>query len=285
MATFFGEVLSVYSRAVEEDDRDDEEEENEEDVEIRRELEEKRKVQMKWCSDEGQAIEGSSDKKRTCSHLIVAVGTNATGFVSAFILNSASWHRVGWLSVWNERSRGSGPSPNPPAPGEPGCVLYQQRDDDSVLICQCSSYVAEDQLFQWTEQLFMCLQKRGLAVTVLSDVPVAEYKTPDYVHGSDVPFLRALSSSAYKGPVTCPFLEQPNIVTGLAAAVLSHCQVHSIPAVLYQNYSDVISADSDTMEAYRHAVSSAKGIKLDPPSADVLQKFTKASDLHGNLYT
>ena len=41
MATFFGEVLSVYSRAVEEEDREDEDE-NEEDVEIRRELEEKR---------------------------------------------------------------------------------------------------------------------------------------------------------------------------------------------------------------------------------------------------
>lgn len=42
MATFFGEVLSVYSRAVEEDDREDEDEENDEDAEIRRELDEKR---------------------------------------------------------------------------------------------------------------------------------------------------------------------------------------------------------------------------------------------------
>lgn len=40
MATFFGEVLSVYSRAVEEDEEDLEE--NEEDEQIRRELEEKR---------------------------------------------------------------------------------------------------------------------------------------------------------------------------------------------------------------------------------------------------
>lgn len=40
MATFFGEVLSVYSRAVEEDDEDFIE--NEEDEQIRRELEENR---------------------------------------------------------------------------------------------------------------------------------------------------------------------------------------------------------------------------------------------------
>lgn len=41
MATFFGEILSVYSRAVEEDD-DDDLTQNEEDEEIRREIEEKR---------------------------------------------------------------------------------------------------------------------------------------------------------------------------------------------------------------------------------------------------
>lgn len=40
MATFFGEVLSVCSRAVEDDE--DDFDENEEDEEIRRELEEKR---------------------------------------------------------------------------------------------------------------------------------------------------------------------------------------------------------------------------------------------------
>lgn len=41
MATFFGEVLSVYSRTVEDDD-DDDLSDNEEDEQIRRELEEKR---------------------------------------------------------------------------------------------------------------------------------------------------------------------------------------------------------------------------------------------------
>lgn len=44
MATFFGEVLSVYSRAVEEDDEDIDE--DEEDEQIRRELEEKRWITL-----------------------------------------------------------------------------------------------------------------------------------------------------------------------------------------------------------------------------------------------
>lgn len=41
MATFFGEVVSVYSRAVEEDE-EDLEDENEEDQQIRKEMEQKR---------------------------------------------------------------------------------------------------------------------------------------------------------------------------------------------------------------------------------------------------
>ncbi|MGH0183837.1 UNVERIFIED_CONTAM: hypothetical protein FKN15_013090 [Acipenser sinensis] len=41
MATFFGEVVSAYSRAVEEGDDDSEEEENEEDREIRNEIQKK----------------------------------------------------------------------------------------------------------------------------------------------------------------------------------------------------------------------------------------------------
>ncbi|XP_062391566.1 proteasome assembly chaperone 1 [Sardina pilchardus] len=286
MATFFGEVLSVHSRAVEEDDREDEEDENEEDAEIRRELEEKRKVHLKWCPEVSQAFEASSDKTLQCSNLIITVGTNATGFVSAFILNSASWNRIGWLSLWNERNRNRNDlMDSPPVPGEPSCVIYQQKEG-SVLICQCACYVAEDQLFQWTEKVFASLQRRGLTVTVLSDAPIAEYKTSDYHHESDIPFLRALKTSAYKEKVNCPFLEQPNIVTGLPAAVISHCQIHGIPAVVYQSYSDVISADSVTMETYKLALTWTKSIKLEPPTTDILQKFTRScDDVHGNMYT
>lgn len=46
----------------------------------------------------------------------------------------------------------------------------------------------------------------------------------------------------------------------LVSSVLCHCQIHGIPAVLYQNYSDVISADSVTMEAYKLALSWTKSV-------------------------
>ncbi|XP_016385816.1 proteasome assembly chaperone 1 [Sinocyclocheilus rhinocerous] len=276
MATFFGEVLSVYSRAVEEDEYDDMTNENEEDEQIRREIEEKRSVDVHWLSQ--------TDGSVPCSDVIIAVGPNATGFVSAHVLSSGGWTAVAWVSLWNEQSPGSGRADTAPGPREPSCVLYQQKHSPSVLLCQCSCYVAEDQQFQWTEKVLGCVQTRDLTVTVLSDCSVAEYKTSDYLSESSVPFLRSLRTSAHTGPVASPALEQPNISTGLAAAVLSHCQVQRIAAVLYQCYSDVLQPDSLSMQMYRAAVSAV--LKLDPsPSADVLQKITRGSELQSNLYT
>ncbi|XP_031725176.1 proteasome assembly chaperone 1-like [Anarrhichthys ocellatus] len=74
MATFFGEVLSVYSRAVEEDE--EELDENEEDEEIRRELEEKREVHLHWSPEVSESLK--SGNKLQCSDFLLAVGHNAT---------------------------------------------------------------------------------------------------------------------------------------------------------------------------------------------------------------
>ncbi|XP_034540386.1 proteasome assembly chaperone 1 [Notolabrus celidotus] len=278
MATFFGEVLSVYSRAVEEDDEDVEE--NEEDEEIRRELEEKREVGLHWSPEVSESLKNGN--KVQCSEFILAVGHNATRFLSVYVLTSAKWDAVGHASVWNERSRAvSGQSSE-----ESACVFYRQKDDPSVLICQVNGYIAEDQLFQWAQKVFDCLQHRELNVTVLSDSSVAEYKTADYLCSSSAPFLRSLHSSAYSGQPVCQSLEQPNIVTGLPAAVLNHCQVHRIAAVVYQCYSDVIGPDSVTMETYKPALTKlGKSIQLETsPSTDVLRKFSRTTNIQSNLY-
>ncbi|KAF3706569.1 Proteasome assembly chaperone 1 [Channa argus] len=278
MATFFGEVLSVYSRAVEEDDEDLDE--NEEDEQIRRELEGKREVCLHWNPEVSEALR--SGNKFHCSDFILASGVNASRFLSVYILTSANWDTVGHASVWNERSRPL----NGQTSEESACVFYRHKDNPSLLICQVTCYIAEDQLFQWAEKVFDCLQHRDLKVTVLSDSSVADYRTADCLCNSSVPFLRSLHTTNYSGLPVCPSLEQPNIVTGLPAAVLNHCQVHHIAAVVYQCYSDIIGPDSVTMETYKPALTRlGKSIQLDwSPSADVFRKFVKTADIQSNLY-
>ncbi|KAJ8347739.1 hypothetical protein SKAU_G00263280 [Synaphobranchus kaupii] len=278
MATFFGEVVSVYSRAVQEDE-EDLDDENEEDQQIRIEIEQKREVHVNWCPELTQSITNSPDRTLQCSDFVIAVGPNAAGFLSAYVLNSGNWVAVGSVSLWNERTKDSSK--------QPGCVIYRQSDCPKVLICQCNSYIAEDQLFRWTEKVFACIQQRGLNVMVLSDCSMADYKTPDSLFSSGAPFLRALKSSQYGSQPVCLLLEQPNIVTGLAAAVLSHCQVQRIPAILYQCYSDVINPDSVTMETYKPALTClSKLSKLDTClSTEILRKLVQVNETQSNLYT
>ncbi|KAF7646740.1 hypothetical protein LDENG_00183320, partial [Lucifuga dentata] len=202
-------------------------------------------------------------------------------FVSVYVLGSAGWDAVGHASVWNERNRVvAGQSSE-----DSTCVFYRNKDSQSVLVCQVTCYIAEDQLFHWTEKVFGCLQQRGLNVTVLSDSSVAEYKTADYFSSSSAPFLRSLRTGASIGPPLCQTLEQPNIMTGLPAAVLSHCQVHHIPTISYHCYSDVIGPNSITVETYKPVLAGlAKSIQLASPNPDVLRKFVKATDIQSNLY-
>ncbi|XP_068455797.1 proteasome assembly chaperone 1 [Clinocottus analis] len=278
MATFFGEVLSVSSRAVEEDD--EELDENEEDKEIRRELEEKREVHLHWCPEVAESLK--SGNKLQCSDFILAVGHNAARFLSVYVLTSENWDAVGHASVWNERSRAiTGITSEDSA-----CVFYRRKNNPSVLICQATCHIAEDQLFQWTEKVFDCLQHRQLNVTVLSDSSVAEYKRADYLCSSSTPFLRSLHTAAFRGQSVCQSLEQPNIITGLPAAVLNHCEVHRIATVVYQCYSDVTGPDSVTMETFKPALTKlGKSIQLDPsPTTDVLRKFVRSTNIQSNLY-
>ncbi|XP_075957355.1 proteasome assembly chaperone 1 [Anarhichas minor] len=279
MATFFGEVLSVYSRAVEEDE--EELDENEEDEEIRRELEEKREVHLHWSPEVSESLK--SGNKLPCSDFLLAVGHNAARFLSVYVLTSESWDAVGHASVWNERSRpGAGITSE-----ESACVFYRHKNNPSVLICQTTCYIAEDQLFQWTEKVFDVLQHRQLNVTVLSDSSLAEYKTSDYLCGSSTPFLRSLHTAAFSGQPVCQSLEQPNIITGLPAAVLNHCEVHRVATVVYQCYSDVTGPDSVTMETFKPALTKlGKSVQLNPsPSTDILRKFVRTTNIQSNLYT
>ncbi|KAM5181276.1 proteasome assembly chaperone 1 [Mantella aurantiaca] len=285
MATFFGEVLSVFSRAVDDEEEEEEvEDEEEEDREIRRELEKKREVTLTWSPDTSAAIENSPEHRLGCSSLILAVGDNATGFLSSHILSSGSWEVSGSITLWNERCHQQA-SPSDSAPSS--CVFYRCITHPTVMLCQCSCYVAEDQQFQWCEKVFGSLQKTNLRVTILSTCPVSDYKTPESTYNLPVPFLKTLKTNNYTDGTPCGPLEQPNIVDGLPAAVMAFCQVWGIPAVYYQCYTDITKLDSVTIQAFRPLLSCQSMSLLAAKSeniADTLKKTVRSTEVQSNLY-
>ncbi|NWT02261.1 PSMG1 protein, partial [Mionectes macconnelli] len=213
MATFFGEVVVAPSRAGL-DEEEEEREETPEDREIRRELEKKR------CGRGGGGVDvlwsGLGPEPFVCSRFVVAIGRNAAAFLSSFILDSVCWEVVGVVKLWNEWCRTS--SATNVLPTDSFCLFYRLISDPTVLLCQCSCYVAEDQQFQWLEKVFGSMQKEGLQVTILSTCPVADYKTQESTLTLASPFLKALKTKEFQEQVCCPLLEQPNIVRDLPAA-------------------------------------------------------------------
>ncbi|XP_040279023.1 proteasome assembly chaperone 1 [Bufo bufo] len=292
MATFFGEVVSVFSRAVEEDEEEEDEEEereedlDEEDKEIRRELAKKREVTLTWSCETGAAMEKSDDHTLPCSSLIVGVGDNATGFLSTYILSSGSWEVAGHIRLWNERCRDH--TARTDATASPSsCVFYRSVTDSSVMLCLCKSYVAEDQQFQWCEKVFRCLQTSGLKVTILSTCPVTDYKTAESTHNLPVPFLKVVTTQQYTDRTPCSYLEQPNIVDGLPAAVMSYCQVWGIPAAFYRCYTDIAQLDTVTIEAFRPVLSCQNMSRLAAKSEKIeetLKKTVTTIEVQSNLY-
>ncbi|XP_072369358.1 proteasome assembly chaperone 1-like isoform X3 [Scyliorhinus torazame] len=210
MATFFGEVLPVFSRAVEEEEED-------EDEEIRRELEGRREITIQWCTGSRASTESSLDLSFTCSTFLIAVGQNAVGFLNSFVQCSGSWEIIGAVTLWNERVKGTD-TVNRQFPTDSSCLLYRLTSNPMILTCHCSCYMADDQLFQWTEKVFGNIQKRNLEVIILSSCSVTEYKSPSSISNITVPFLRALKTSAFQETPHCPLLEQPNVISGLSAA-------------------------------------------------------------------
>ncbi|NWI56822.1 PSMG1 protein, partial [Calyptomena viridis] len=201
MATFFGEVVVAPSRAGL-DEEEEAREETPEDREIRRELEKKREVEVLWSG-------ACAEEPLVCSRFVVAIGRNAAAFLSSFILDSVCWEVIGVVKLWNEWCRTS--STTNVLPTDSFCLFYRLISDPTVLLCQCSCYIAEDQQFQW-------LEKEGLQVTILSTCPVAEYKTQESTLTLASPFLKALKTKEFQEQVCCPLLEQPNIVRDLPAA-------------------------------------------------------------------
>nr|KAF6478388.1 proteasome assembly chaperone 1 [Molossus molossus] len=150
-ATFFGEVVKAPCRAGTEDEEEDEgNTETPEDREVRRKLARKREVRILRRQTK-TSLDVSLLEKYPCSKFIIAVGNNAVAFLSSFVMNSGVWEEVGSAKLWNEWCRTTDTEHLSPA--EAFCVFYHLKSNPSVLLCQCSCYVAEDQQYQWLEKV------------------------------------------------------------------------------------------------------------------------------------
>ncbi|XP_077977860.1 proteasome assembly chaperone 1-like [Glandiceps talaboti] len=233
MATFFGEVLDVASRAFDADDDEDDDEK----------ITPPSSPVLRWSPEIRNEIKQSEDSVLNCSLLLLAIGPAPTGFVQSYVLRE-DYEHIGVI-VSGLRTKDSN-SFQQTLHTDKTCFVYRLKRRPDIVICQCNARVSADQAFHWTEKLFSSIKKS--CVVILASSQVTEYKALE--QNQTIPFIKCLCSSVFTEKPVCAYLPQPNTVSELPSAVLNFCQVHSIPSVLYMAYLDSAHLDIASMKVF-----------------------------------
>ncbi|XP_041353884.1 proteasome assembly chaperone 1-like [Gigantopelta aegis] len=239
MATFFGEILPVTSRAFEDDD-----DEEEDDTFVG-------SSSIVFWSKAVQAEKAKDPKGRLSKlhTLIIAQGPAASGFIQTYVMEDKTFERV--AGVFSGISDEAVQTLEQLGKSDETCYLHRSTSTTGLMVCQCKTEVKPDQSFSWVTQLFSGLDLSECYVCVLASTPSSDYKSDVPISELQTPFLRALKTARFGGTPVCPILEQPNMVTGLQAQILTYCQVHSIRAVLYLCYTESMFIDIHTITAFK----------------------------------
>ncbi|XP_032242471.2 proteasome assembly chaperone 1 isoform X2 [Nematostella vectensis] len=130
-------------------------------------------------------------------------------------------------------------------------LLHQLTRNNDVMVCQISSHVEQDKVFYWTQKIFSHI--RPAKVVILTSSPASEYNSDD---PSEIKtdFVKMMKTNAWSNSCAGPditYIQTPNTVKGLAASVLTHCQIYKLPAALFMCYTESMHVDAQAVEAFR----------------------------------
>ncbi|XP_045197531.2 proteasome assembly chaperone 1-like [Mercenaria mercenaria] len=273
MATFFGEVVPTFSRAV-----DDDEDELESPIIST--------TNVRWSPVVRAELLKKPDGKLPCQILIIAIGPAAAGFVQAYVLHE-DYYIVGALFSGLEETDIN--TFDQMSPSDKTCYIYRSRSIPDAFLCLCKTDVTPEQSYSFTEQLFSCISTESshFYMSILCSCMTSEYKSDIPVSDMNPPFLRSLKTTKFPGTPLGPYLEQPNLVSGLPAQLLTYAQMMDVKAVLYICYTDSIYPDSSSMKIFYPLLQSTPIrdlIQENPKAEEVLKKIVELYSVKNTMY-
>ncbi|KAK9811293.1 hypothetical protein WJX72_001268 [[Myrmecia] bisecta] len=109
------------------------------------------------------------------------------------------------------------------------CFMYLLNEGDTLVVA-CQAAVRAERAVAWTRGLFADLQPHQLVI--LSSLMAHEYRGPADPTESVLQYV--VETHKAKGQLQhgVPYLPAGNLVSGLPAAVFSHCQARAVSAVM-----------------------------------------------------
>ncbi|XP_059140652.1 proteasome assembly chaperone 1-like [Physella acuta] len=270
MATFFGEVLSVSSRAVDEDDEED-------DFPITL-----CSPTIYWSNKVQAEIDKSEEKKLNCSSFIIACGIEANAFSEIYIKES-SYEKIGGIFASQVEED---PLAKPQSFKDKSCLIYQCSDRPSVLLCQCSRDVLPEESFTWSKLLIDNINLNHAAITVLAAASTGSYCSQTPASQVETPFLRYLKTDQLLDVPVCPVLEQPNMLTGLPAMLMTFFQVLQLQAVVYVCYKENRYMDITDVKSFAPVLKATtlKSIAKPIKNMEKLKEIVEQHTVHDSMY-
>ncbi|KAK2169490.1 hypothetical protein LSH36_9g02003 [Paralvinella palmiformis] len=273
--TFFGETLPVISRAVDDDD----DELLPHDINC--------DVSVRWTPIAKEELSKTSDDNRLeCNMLFIAIDLEASGFVETFLLHDEMTELLATVSVDVEDDiSDSSRRHHLAATTDKHCFVRRLKNKPSVLFVLSTLQVSQYQTPSWTDQLFSHLSMSNADVVVLTTNLVSRYHSEQCQSDLLAPFLRSLNTSTFSGRPCAPYLEQPNVISGLAAQIMTYLEIHQVSGVLYTCYKDVSFVDIKTMKLFCKILHSPpiRDYAVKNPNADT--QLVQLAELHRDKST
>lgn len=227
MASFWGEVVPVGSRAL-----DDEDEDEDDDL--------CPSPPILSPPDCNMILNPSLPPARLpCRLLVVADQSAAAHFLDVALLWKNQSVLLGILNTGFVKGDGFPPKG---VLASSSCAVRQLRPGSDVVLVRNTATVFPEQLHSWQNQLLGLLQfQADTRVVVLTSQNVTNYLTSLSMPTASPPFLRVLFTSAARPTMTnspCPPLEAPNILQGPVAQLMTTCEIRGIQAAAFVCYSN-----------------------------------------------
>lgn len=263
MASFFGEVRPLFSRAVDDEDVD---------------------VQSNYKIS-SEVYDGQSNYNAKI--MIVSVGEIASIFVrSHFMQNDSNLIcSIKYSCVKDDDDSLLYTGVSKSSKKLTVASVYKSRPD--VLICDISKPVPDEMCSEVTDLIFK--NYPSSEIVVLTSKHMAAFKGENSVY-SKSPFLKSLFTSYYKNSYTCNVssLKPPNFLTNMAASILLRCEVSKLPAVCFVSYVDTDAVDYLIVHIFDEILNDAivSKVPVDADAKSKVIKFVKAKQsIESNLYT
>jgi len=181
--------------------------------------------------------------------LVLAVGLAATAFVDMFVdipAQAVAEVNDNNTTTATERSESRSTS----STKKQRCLLY--RINNGTILCQCTSTVPPEHTHAWVKLLVNEVSPKNIIV-LASQTKTSFHGDVDAKH-SDADVMRCLRTTTPTPTTTTTSiakLEHGTVVSGLAAAVVSYCEVMGVDATLYMSFTESHFVDVFTLKNFQ----------------------------------